>query len=54
MVSFLLLALLLATVVLSDASAPLRSAVEEYDVIQYINPLIGSTNGGSYIDGIPK
>jgi hypothetical protein len=39
---------------LGDASAPFRSAVEEYEVIQYVNPLIGSTNGGTYADGVLK
>ncbi|CEN62337.1 Putative Alpha-1,2-mannosidase family protein [Aspergillus calidoustus] len=51
MVSFLLIALLLATIALGDASAPFRSAVEEYEVIQYVNPLIGSTNGGNVFAG---
>lgn len=32
--------------VLVDAAPDL---VEDYDVLQYINPLIGSANGGKYL-----
>jgi hypothetical protein len=46
MLSRLILSLVLASSrVLIDA-AP--NAVEDYDVLQYINPLIGSANGGKH------
>lgn len=48
MLSHLILSLFLASSrVLVDAAS---NAVEDYDVLQYINPLIGSANGGNHND----
>lgn len=42
---FVLLLLLVGSNALVDAGSP---AVEDYDVLQYIDPLIGSAEGGNH------
>ncbi|KAL3431388.1 glycosyl hydrolase family 92-domain-containing protein [Aspergillus tetrazonus] len=49
MIHLLYLALLQVALV-SGLSAP-SPAVDDYDVLQYVNPLIGSTNGGNVFAG---
>jgi hypothetical protein len=44
-----LLSLLLTSHVLVNAAAPL-----DYDVLQYINPLIGSANGGTLMQHLTQ
>lgn len=45
MLPYLLLSLFLSRVLVTAADI---SPVEDYDVLQYINPLIGSANGGKF------
>lgn len=40
------ISLLLILPVVLGSSDPASAAVDDYDVLQYINPLIGSANGG--------
>lgn len=49
MIHLMYLALLQVALV-SGLSAP-SPAVDDYDVLQYVNPLIGSTNGGITSEG---
>ncbi|KAL4886575.1 glycosyl hydrolase family 92-domain-containing protein [Aspergillus karnatakaensis] len=46
-----LLALAQAALVAGGPSLPLSSTIEQYDVLQYIDPLIGSANGGNVFSG---
>ncbi|KAF4767780.1 hypothetical protein HAV15_009511 [Penicillium sp. str.  len=48
MLPYLLLSLFLSRVLVTAADI---SPVEDYDVLQYINPLIGSANGGNVFPG---
>ncbi|KAL4916223.1 glycosyl hydrolase family 92-domain-containing protein [Aspergillus aurantiobrunneus] len=50
MLCLLFLALLQVALV-SGTSSPPSSAVDDYDVLQYVNPLIGSANGGNVFAG---
>ncbi|KAL3480176.1 glycosyl hydrolase family 92-domain-containing protein [Aspergillus californicus] len=46
-----LVALFQAALAVCSTSSPISSTVEDYDVLQYVNPLIGSTNGGNVFAG---
>ncbi|RAK78257.1 glycoside hydrolase family 92 protein, partial [Aspergillus fijiensis CBS 313.89] len=45
------ISLLLILPVVLGSSDPASAAVDDYDVLQYINPLIGSANGGNVFAG---
>ncbi|KAL4925829.1 glycoside hydrolase family 92 protein [Aspergillus undulatus] len=49
--AYLLLLALLQAALVNCVSIPPSSAVDDYDVLQYVDPLIGSTNGGNVFAG---
>ncbi|KAI9371392.1 glycosyl hydrolase family 92-domain-containing protein [Aspergillus egyptiacus] len=51
MIAVLFNVLLQAALVVCRPNSPLSAAVEDYDVLQYIDPLIGTRNGGNVFAG---